>query len=146
VALCFALIAGGRADFHCGWPVSDGLAWGDDRVSVPHFFLNPCKTKGQPMSNPMPKPEENDLIYRRLRRVQRHIKRTKRLLAKISTQNYPTFLDDQALLYGSDLNRYMLEHELKVIFQMLRETRIRVDRIKFLFKKQSDVPVENTET
>ena|GEM_PF-1818045 len=98
------------------------------------------------MSNPMPKPEENDLTYHRLCRARMHIKRTKRLLTRISAQKYPAFHDDQALLHGSDLNRYILEHELNMIFQMLRETHFRVDRIRFLFKKQPDVPVENTET
>jgi len=43
VAFYFALIMGGRADFHCGWPVSDGLVWGDDRVSAPHFFFTHAK-------------------------------------------------------------------------------------------------------
>jgi len=94
----------------------------------------------------MSESEENALIYRRLSRAHTHIKKTKRLLTKISQQPYPMFHDDHVLLHGNDLNRYILEHELNMIFQMLRETCFRVDRIRFLFKKQPDVPVENTET
>jgi len=90
--------------------------------------------------------EENALIYRRLSRARTHIKKTKRLLTKISKRKYPAFHDDHELLHGSDLNKYMFARELDVIFLMLRETRIRVDRIRFLFKKPSDVHVENTET
>ena len=98
------------------------------------------------MSNPMPESDENDLTYRRLRKAHTYIIKTRKLLAKISKRQYPAFLDDQVLLHGSDLNKYMLACELDMIFQMLRETHFRVDHIRFLFKKQSDVPVENTET
>ena len=79
--------------------------------------------------------EENDLTYHRLRKARLKIKRASALLANISKRN-------KMLSHGNDLNRYILACELRIVFLMLREARIRVGRMKFLFKKQPDTSTE----
>jgi len=79
--------------------------------------------------------EENDLTYHRLRKARLKIKRASALLANVYKRK-------EKLSHGSDLNEYMLACELRAVFLILREARIRVGHMKFLFKKQADVPEE----
>ena len=86
--------------------------------------------------------EENDLTYHCLRRARTKIKKATNLLVHIGKRKAPAFYNAQTLPCVSDLNEYVLACELREIFQLLREARARVSRMKFLFKKQPETTVQ----